>query len=70
MCGGSVGAGTRLCVLQEWECKTMPHGKTSGQYRISLLTGNVKVAWVVVAPPASRAQKSAYLQLFLTQEVL
>ena len=40
MRGVSVGSGTWFCMLQDLECKTDLHSKTSGQERRILLPGN------------------------------
>ena len=34
-----------------------------------LLPGNGKGYWIVMEPPAARAQKLAYFQIFITEEV-
>ena len=69
VCGGSVGSGTQLCMIQELECKTESHSKTPGQERRGLFLVNGKGAWFVMVPPASRTLKLAYFQPFLPQEV-
>ena len=56
-------------MLQEMECKTVSDQKMQGQDIRSFLMDNIKGSWLIIAPTASRALKSAYFHPFLTEEV-
>ena len=67
--GGSVGEVTQFCIIQESEFNTASHINTPIQKIIIVLPGNVKVAWVFIAPTAASSPSLAYFQTFLTEEV-
>ena len=54
-----MGAGTHLCMIHEFECKTALYINTLGEDRRIPNMENVKEAWFVMEPPASRSPKSA-----------
>ena len=69
VCGGSVGAGTHFCMIQEPECKTALQSNTSEEAIIRTLAGNGQGYWVFRVPPSARDPKLAYFQPFIPQEV-